>query len=142
MEQITKKGSSFYYGAVKCISSDEAYRMFREDIHSSIGRDSTKRLNRLGQRTDLIHWRGFVFDRGYFSPDRYEYDTAVNSRIIGIIGSSYCRIIGLWDIPDIDDAESDYFFDWLLEDGNRALRLTNRKGGLGRNNKRHNKNYR
>ena len=138
MEQIVRIGDSLYYGKILCSSPDKAYRLFREDYHKEIGKDANRRLNREGQRTDVIHWSGF-----YFSTKR-DNDCfpglLVESRTIGIVHTSYCRIL---KIPtSISCEEYDRFIDWILSEGNPNLKLVGRKSGLGRTNKRHNINFR
>ena len=109
MEQITRKDGVFYYGNLPCRDADDAYCRFRDDYHRSIGRQAFERLNRLGQRKERIHERGFVFS-GEIGTVHPLFPGSVVGRMLGLVGTSYCRIIGGWDVHCGADEE---FERWL-----------------------------
>lgn len=141
MEQITKKGGDYFYGDRICPNVDDAYKLFRDDYHRLLGKRVYRRLNRIGQREERIHGFGFVFDvkRKYDGP----FHNRVDTRLLGLVCGSYCRILGEWDLPEgigVDGFED--WFDWAFSAGSGALRLVGRKGGGGRTSKIQKKRYR
>ena len=72
---------------------------------------------------------------------RFRYGR-IRARLLGIVGIAYCRMIGLWDQPDIDEEEYDDWLDWLLGYNSRVLYLVGIKQKAGRTNKRLKKRYR
>lgn len=136
MEDITRRDGKFYYGEQECDSVDDAYLRFRMDYHDSLGRDAFRRLDRLGQRRERIHGYGFELpgreklDSEFFGFGRTRY------RILGLVGISYCRIVGLWDMPELDDEQFDRWFDWAFSKGSNGLVLVGRKDRSGRTSKR------
>ena len=135
MEQITKRGNDYYYGEVLCHSVDDAYYRFREDYHASLGRDSSRRLGRIGKRAERIHGFGFVYEGG--TPA--EYDTGgvekVPYRILGLIGIHYSRILGCWDYSYVRDEDFEVWFDWVFRKGTRQLKKIGVKDKSGRTRK-------
>lgn len=144
MEQIVRIGDSLYYGKILCSSPDKAYRLFREDYHKEIGKDANRRLNREGQRTDVIHWGGFTLSEPYYRllADKWGGFPKVRSSVIGILHTSYCRTIECQEFDNVDEDCIAELLDWVLSDKSKSLVLVNRKNGLGRTNKRHNINFR
>ena len=143
MEQIIRKGDGIYYGTHKCDSPDGAYRLFRDEYNAAAGKKAYHKLNRIGQRKDRIHGYGFVFS-GAARPERYNKHyckSIVRYRILGLLGIAYCRIIGVWDLPDVTEEDYDDYFDWLFSYGKDMLRLVGRKSGNGRNSKRLKKTF-
>lgn len=141
MEQIAKKDGRFYYGDCACRDADDAYCRFRDDYHRDVGRKAFERLNRLGQRTERIHEQGFVFAREV-NPVHLLFPQSMAARLLGIIGTSYCRIIGGWDVHRGTDDEFGSWLDWLLSRGSGAVRLVGRKDKAGRTSKRLKARYR
>ena len=86
MEKITRRQEGFYYGETKCSCADDAYRLFREDYHRSLGKNAYGRLNRLGAREERQHGYGFIFS------ERKECPISVVDKvpvyILGIIAGS------------------------------------------------------
>lgn len=107
MEQIARIDGVLYYGSVVCKSIDDAYSRFRDDYHQSIGRDSNKRLNRLGQRTERVHGFGFHFTD---EPSSEYLTHRVDCWLLGLLDINYTRAIGTWSYADVPE---DSFADWL-----------------------------
>ena len=140
MEKIVKKEDGWYYGQIRTGTPELAYERFRTDYNKSQGRNSRGFLNQVGQRTEFVHWYGSVFSKQINEPDTELCDRTVKSRIIGIVCTSYCRI---FDFPqDVQENIADDYLDWLMQEGNKKLRLVDRKNGLGRTSKRRNINFR
>lgn len=135
MEQITKRDGRYYYGERLCDGVDGAYAIFRADYNESLGKNVYDRLGRLGGRKERIHGYGFVFSE--------EVDfgcvgmpTTIPYRIIGLIGISYCRIIGLWDMQGMTDDNCEDYMDYILASGRGRLRLVGRKDGSTRSKRK------
>lgn len=133
-----------YYGNTVCQSPDEAYKLFREDYHKSIGRDANRKLNREGQRTDVLHWKGFTLSKPYFEylKSKWEGFQTVRSSVIGILQTSYCRTVACEGLEKVDDSSIDECLDWVLSDCSNVLVLVNRKNGLGRTNRKNKSTFR
>lgn len=142
MEQITRRDGTVYYGNRRCGSIDEAYLMFRSDYHRSLGRDVHRRLDRLGQRTERIHGYGFVFEGGNSFGDMYRSLGRTRCRIMGLVGISYVRSVGLWDCPDIPDGEFERWLDWAFARGSGALTTVGTRDRVGRTSRRLRTRYR
>ena len=144
MEQIRLIGDDIYYGEHKCLSADSAYRLFREDYYKAV-RNRYERLGRRRERTERIHGFGFEFDadeRGRLDGVVRNYaGKRVTYRLLGLVGTAYCRILGIHDIPAIPEEMWEDYIDWLLADGNRMLRLKGRKGSGGRTDNRRKTRY-
>ena len=141
MEQITRRDEVFYYGDTACRDADDAYRRFRNDYHKVVGRKAFERLNRLGQRTERIHERGFVFSRE-IDAVHPSFPGSVVGRLLGLVGTSYCRIIGGWDVHCRTDEEFDRWLDWALSEEHWAVRMVGKKDKAGRTSKRLKARYR
>ena len=139
MEQIVRRDGKIFYGKETCLDAEDAYCKFREDYHASIGRNAFLRLNRLGTRQERIHGYGFSFTS---TVPPFVPDTRVPYRILGLVGVSYCRVVGGWDLPCRTEDEFERWFDWAFSDGSGALRLVGKKDKSGRTNKRINARYR
>lgn len=132
MEQITRIDGVLYYGSVRCKTIDEVYLHFREDYHRSIGRDSNRRLNRLGQRTELVHGFGFHFTD---EPD-YTYLThRVDCWLLGMLDICYTRSIGIWSYREVPDEEFDTWLDTVLSAKVKHLRMRGFRDKVGRTSK-------
>ena len=140
MEQIVKENGVLYYGEEICVSVDDAYSKFRKDYHKSIGRASYKRLDRLGQRKERIHGYGFVFEPGY-SITHFTGKKTV-CRILGLVGISYVRIVGIWDYSEVQDEDFERWIDYAFSRGSGALRTVGLNLKVGRTSKRLKKRYR
>ena len=136
MEQITKVNGVYYYGEQACKDADDAYRRFRDEYHMGLGRQFYRRLDRIGQRVERIHGFGFIFEGGCPYAGEFEYTGRVGYRFLGLIGICYCRIIGLWDIPESVGDRFEEWFDWAFSRGSGVLMATGRKDGSGRTSKR------
>ena len=141
MEQITKLGGRYYYGNVECDGIEEAYSRIREDYHRSLGRRAFLRLDRLGQRRERLHGFGFHQLAGYEIPGEYKC-RRVPYYILGMLGISYVRIVGLWDLPDMPEEELEKYVEALFTRGSGMLSLRSRKGKAGRMDKRQKNKYR
>ena len=142
MEQITKKDGQIYYGRVRCLTADDAYEHFRRDYHSLIGRSAFSRLDRLGQREERVHDSGFVFSPHLpLVPGKILGRVPVPVRLLGLVGVSYCRIIGE-GIPSMNEDDLEYWLDYVLQSGSGCLRLVGKNDKAGRTSKLLNKRYR
>ena len=94
MVQIVRKDGRIYYGERPCKNAEEAYDLFRDEYHASIGRQAFLRLNRIGQRSERIHEFGFEFSRPIDGEKFRKYGT-VHYGLLGRVGISYSRIFGL-----------------------------------------------
>lgn len=139
MEQIVRKDGRIYYGDWLCSDADGAYRLFRQDYNASIGRAAFLRLNRLGQREERIHGFGFDFARKPAIPAGISGRLVV--RDLGLVGISYCKMLGSWDIPCETEDEFERIFDWAFSRGSGALRTVG-KDKSGRTSKRLKTRYR
>ena len=141
MEQITRRDGVFYYGDAACRDADDAYCRFRDDYHRAVGRKAFERLNRLGQRVERIHRKGLVFS-GEIKADHPLFPRRVAGRLLGLVGTSYCRIIGGWDVHCGTDEEFDRWLDWALSEEHWAVRMVGKKDKAGRTSKRLKARYR
>lgn len=134
MEQITRHEEDIYYGGQKCTGAEEAYERFRNEYHKSIGREFYHRLDRNPWRGERVHGFGFDFTR------RPEFDSSsigkVDYRILGILCGAYCRMLGIWDLPEgMDDEQFWRWFDAAFSRNSGMLRLVGRKQKTGRTSK-------
>jgi len=143
MEKITKIDGKVFYGQRECRSCDDAYRLFREDYHESLGKAYYRRLN-MPAREERIHWSGInVTQQRYEQLERqFASDERIACRIMGFLGIGYCRMVGIWDMPDFDECDADDYLEWLFVSGSRALKYVGRGDSAGRTSKRKNTRYR
>ncbi len=139
MEQIVRRDGKVFYGKETCRDADDAYCRFREDYHASVGREAFLRLNRLGSRSERIHGFGFSFSSAV---PPFVQGARVSYRILGLVGISYCRIVGGWDIPCDTEDEFERWLDWALSRGSGVLRLVGKNDKSGRTSRRLNTKYR
>ena len=140
MEQITKRDGFYYYGEQRCDDASEAYSCFREDYHKSIGRDASRKLDKLGRRRERVHGFGFVFDKPVEKPGGHYGRT--RCWFMGLVGLSYCRLTGIMDCPDLPEEEFYKWLDWAFSRGSGALMTLGIKAKTGRTSKRLKKRYR
>lgn len=131
MEEMTLRNGTIYYGDKACASADSAYKLFRNDYNASVGRRRNRQLNRIGTRKDRTRGWGAYYDVAVEPPAGYE-GVMVPSRLMGIVATAYCRMIGSWDIPDMSEEDTEKFMDWICSHGNRNLRLVGRNEKSGR----------
>ena len=138
MEKIEKRDGYFYYGDKRCVNADDAYRLFKQDYHRALGKRVYRRLERLGTRMERVHGFGIDFTQEYSDElaRRFSGYGRVRCRIMGIVGISYCRMVGIWDMPDVDDDEFPAYLDWLMDRRSNALYVVGRQAGSGRMDKR------
>lgn len=139
MAEIVRKDGRIYYGERICADADHAYRLFRDEYHSSIGRKAFLRLNRLGQREERMHGYGFVFAEERTAP--VHTFGRIPIRLLGLVGISYCWIFGTGEIHTGTDDEFEQWLDWALSRGSGALRTVGRDKS-GRTSKRLKARYR
>lgn len=134
MEKIEKRKDTFYYGDKACSNAGEAYGLFREDYHKELGKRVYRRLNRVGQREERVHGFGSYYPVKYSDElaEKYGNTGRVRSYLMGIVDISYCRMVGIWDMPDISDDECDAYLDWLVDRKSNALYLVGRNVKTGR----------
>lgn len=134
----------FYYGGEPCGDADGAYERFRDDYHRWLGKRVYRRLNRVGQREERVHEYGFCFAGGIGRPSFYDDSFGkLDTRLLGLVCGSYCRMLGGWSVPcGIDEPGFYDLLDWALSSGSGATRLLGRNTGVGRTNKMINKRYR
>ena len=137
MEQITKVDGKYYYGKTFCRDISEAYRLFRNDYHRSLGKRVYRRLDK-APRQERVHGYGFVSSGASWDGDRRR----VPVRLLGLVCGSYCRMLGGWDVPCSTEDEFEQWFEWAFSKGSGALRLAGRKEKAGRTSKRLNARYR
>ena len=144
MDEITRKDGEYYYGSIRCKSVDDAYCRFREDYHEEIGRRAYRRLNRVGQRQERIHGCGFDFTEDYSNElaRKYAGYGRVRCWIMGLVGISYCRMVGIWDWADIDDDAFWEYLDWLFDRRSNATYVVGKNYKAGRTAKNRNRRYR
>ena len=142
MEQITKRDGVYYYGERKCQSVDEAYKLFRNEYHRQLGREVFKRLDRVGQRTERIHGFGFYTDGADSLADKFLSYGRTPCRLMGLVGISYVRAIGLWDYEHIPDDEFERWIDWIFSRHSGGLKMVGRRSQSGRTSKRLKTRYR
>lgn len=138
MEQIARIDGVLYYGSVRCKDIDDVYSCFRDDYHRSIGRDSNRRLNRLGQRKERVHGFGFHFTEEPCS----EYLThRVDCWLLGMLDICYTRSIGIWSYKDVPDEEFDAWLDTVLSAKVKHLRMRGFKDKVGRTSRQLKKRF-
>ena len=126
MEQIVRRDGRIYYGERPCRDAEEAYELFRNEYHASIGRQAFLRLNRLGQRKERIHGFGFDFAKPVGSGDEFRKYGTIHYGLLGRIGISYSRIFGIQEYGRVPEEEFDGWFDWAFSRGSGALKLRRR----------------
>ena len=133
MEQIVRRDGVLYYGKRRCNSASDAYRLFQEDHDRAVVRAAYNKLGRLGQRKERIHGFGFVRPWDDEVPgEEFLSLGQVPYRIMGILGISYCRIVGIWDIPPMSEEKFERWFEWAFTKDSGGLVLRGRKEGFGR----------
>ena len=142
MEQIILRNGALYYGEKRCRTIDDAYKYFRKDYHTALGKETHGRLDRLGQRKERIHGYGFVFSGQTGLDELFHGYKKIDCMIMGLMGISYVRVIGLWDYNKIPDDLFEDWFDWAFTKGNKALRTVGTKCKVGRTSKRLKTRYR
>ena len=137
MEEITRRDGIYYYGDRKCSGADEAYERYRREYHASIGRDAFRRLDRLGQRVERVHGSGFCSAIDYSDCiDEFRGYGKIRYRMVGMLGISYSRIVGLYDYGHVPDTVFERWLEWAFSRGSGALKLVGKKQKTGRTSKR------
>lgn len=142
MEQIERKDGAYYYGKIRCNTIDDAYDEFRAEYHATLGRDSSRRLDRIGQRTERIHGFGFVFADNPSGRDERGGDGKVRYRLLGLSGIHYVRILSVGDAPNFTEEGFERWFDRAFSAGSGMLRLEKVREKSGRTSKRLKTRYR
>ena len=137
MKEIRKDDISYIYGDERLYSAEDVYAKLQKEYNNAKGRSAYNRLNRLGQRKERVHgtW-------SYYSQD-YDFgnfpDVKIKGYFLGLIGTTYCKTIGAWDIPyEIDDYEA--WSDWIFRKGGKELRIVGTRLKVGRTAVRKKKN--
>lgn len=134
MEQINIRNGEYYYGEEKCSDANDLYCRFRTDYHRELGRVASKRLDK-PVREERIHGFGFCFDRPVRTEPRWLKYKKVKYRLLGLIGTSYYRIFGIWDCPEVTDDEYEDWFDWAFSQNSKAITLVGKNERYGRTGK-------
>lgn len=142
MEQIERRDGAYYYGKTRCSTIDDAYDEFRAEYHSTLGRDSSRRLDRVGRRTERIHGFGFVFVGDPDEPGGRVVAGRVRYRLLGLSGIHYARIISAGDAPGLTEEGFERWFDRAFSAGSGMLRLERVREKSGRTCKRLKARYR
>lgn len=142
MEQIVKREDKYYYGELQCYDVEEAYARFRNDYHERLGRDKSRRLDKVNQRVERIH--GFGFDREDSHALASEFDgfPKTKSRILGLVLIHYIRIIGSWDCPELDEERFERWFEWAFTRRSGGIKTVGQRQKTGRTSKRLKTRYR
>lgn len=153
MGAITRCGTGYLYDNWFCTNSDTAYEYFRKDYHKSLGKVTALRLDHTGNRKERIHSYGFVFSDPYLT----EINTflqqkparRVKCHFMGLVGISYCRMVGLQDVvrsfPSVSalsDEEYQIVIDKIFSEGSQLLFQVGKNQKVGRTSKSLNKRYR
>ena len=135
MCKITKVNDEYYYGPSKFKSAEEVYRRFRKDYNNSVGRSAFLMLGRLGQRKERVHGSGLVFTENKRLKEFPE--TRIKSYMLGLVNGSYCKTIGIWDVPyELNEQNIHDWLDWIFCKGNKAIRVVGVRQKTGRTSKR------
>jgi hypothetical protein len=89
---------------------------------------------------ERVHGFGFEFLHRILPPEGCGGKT--RCRFLGLVYLSYCRLVGLWDYPDIPEEKFDEWFDWAFSRGSGALRTLGKNRKVGRTSKTLKKRYR
>lgn len=143
MEQITRRERVWYYGSRRCDNIDEAYNRFRDDYNAATGRAASLRLDHIGQRVERIHEFGYVRPwNDEVEKEKGFGDKKIRYRMLGLTGIHYCRILGLWDMPRMDEERLERWLEWAFTKGNNILSLVGTNDKAGRTSKRLKTRYR
>lgn len=137
MEQIVSREGKLFYGRYECSNSDDAYRMFRDDFHVSIGRMAYRRLD-AAERTERLHGFHVYYSNTLQKTLDKEFGKPVKRipyRFMGMANISYCRGISGKDTPNLEEEAYWRWFDWLLMHSDEAMTRVGRKDASGRTNK-------
>lgn len=130
---ITMVDGKPMFDGVQCGSADNAYLLYRNRYNKALGKATHKKYGHVGQRTDRITKVGIDFEKEYLESLRDEFsgEPKVNGYIIGLIGTTYCRMFGI-DGHDGDEEFSERYIDWLMSSGMPGIRLCGRRDKIRR----------
>ena len=131
MEQIKR----YIYKGIDYKSADNLYDAFRYDYTNGTGRAFFKRLNRLKNRTERIHGFGMYFSESFEREDFFKTLPKSKYRLLGMLQISYARIIGLHDMPKLDEKDLEDWVDWAFSYKSNALSLVGKNDKSGRTKK-------
>jgi len=136
MAEIAKIDGQYYYRGKKFDSAESLYKQFHKDYNAEQGKSAYLFLQRLGQRKERVHGSRIIYTKGFRFRD---YPGArIKCYMLSLLCGSYCKMIGVWDIPyEIDDE----WIRWILRDGGKELKVVGIKHKTGRTSKRLNKRY-
>ena len=138
MEQITKRGTEYWYGEQRCKDADDCYKRFREGLYAKLGKSVYRHLN-VKYRQERIHgFHAYYTDAFKQSLEReFGNDSQrVPVFILGLSGISYTYAFNLEDCPDYEEEKFYRWIDWALLNYGTVLKLKGRKSGRGRTSKR------
>lgn len=146
MEQIARRDGVYHYGDIPCLNADEAYRLFRNDYHASLGKRVYRRLDARA-REERVHGFHVYYTDEYQKALDDEFGkmmegVQVPCHILGISGISYCYAINGNDCPNLEEEQHYRWLDWALSHYGTAIKLKGRKSGMGRTSKRIKTKYR
>lgn len=150
---ITRCGTGYLYDNWFCTNSDAAYEYFRKDYHKSLGKVATLRLDHIGNRKERIHSYGFVFSDSYLQSINATIPQIPAKRVkcyfMGLVGISYCRMIGIHDVlrsfpsaSTLSDEDYRRIIDRIFSSESRLLFQVGKKEKVGRTSKSLKKRYR
>lgn len=145
---IRRESGIIYVDDVAVSTTEEAYKYFRDLYNTRLGRANYLKLGHRGVRTSRITATGIVFEPSYydFLCERYADVPRVRCYLMGLINSSYCKIVGCHDFYDryltSNEDEIDSYLDWVFSKDSGVLRQYDRRNHLGRTNTKHKYNGR
>lgn len=138
--EIQRKDGVVYVDDIAVPTTEDAYKYFRTLYNNALGAANYLKFGHVGVRTSRITQTGIVFERSYLNSlyDKYADVPRVRCYLMGIVDTSYCRIVGCYDFYDkyftCDDKEVDGYLDWIFSKESGALRQYDRRNHLGRTN--------
>ena len=137
---IQKKDGVVYVDDVAVPTTEDAYKCFRTLYNTALGTANYLKFGHVGVRTSLITKTGIVFEHSYLNRlcSKYANVPRVRCYLMGIVDTSYCRIVGCYDFYDryftSDECEVDSYLDWVFSKDSGVLRQYDRRNHLGRTN--------
>ena len=135
--EIRRDGDIIRVDDASFSTADDAYKLFRNLYNKALGKANYSKLGHSGVRTSRITATGIVFTPEYLSILRRRYIGVPRVRcyLMGLIGSSYCKIVGCYDLKEFStEEETERYLDWVFSKDSGLLRQYDRRNHLGRTN--------